>query len=270
MSEAARVRESIDLAEFERRLRGAPAEDPHAAYDYSPEPAPAAPARAPFPRAADHFEAAPHAANPVGNLRQQLEAAAARNDPFQAVVNRYPDAAQRFATAPQVQQYHEPAAPVAGPESGWRPEAFEPASGADKSRKRMMLLGSAAAVLVIGLGVSYVMRGGPTNGAAPTIRASSEPFKIQPEAKPAGQKPSEAATILDRNGSERLAASRVVTREEQPVDVREAARQATAKPGPTSARPPLACRLPARWRAETAISRSRAACARFRFARTAQ
>jgi hypothetical protein len=237
MSEAARVRESIDLAEFERRLRGAPVEDPHAAYEYSPEPVQAAPARPPFPRAAEHFEAAPSAHNPVGNLRQQLEAAAARNDPFQAVVNRYPDAAQRFAAAPPVQQYHEPAAP----ESGWRPEAFDPPAGADKSRKRMMLLGSAAAVLVIGLGVSYAMRGGPTGGAAPTIRASNEPFKIQPEAKPAGQKPSEAATILDRNGSERLAASRVVTREEQAVDVREAARQAaanTAKPGPNVGAPP--------------------------------
>ena len=106
----------------------------------------------------------------------------------------------------------------------------------------MMLLGSAAAVLVVGLSVTFAMRGGPTSANAPTIRASGEPFKIQPEAKPTGEKPSQAATILDRNGSERLAASRVVTREEQPVDVRVAGRQAsaaypTAKPGPTMGAP---------------------------------
>ena len=244
MSEAARVRESIDLAEFERRLRGAAVEEP-TAYDYAPEPVQAAPVRAPFPRAAEAFEESSAVGNPVGNLRQQLEAAASRNDPFHAVVNRYPDAAARFAAAPPVHQhYHEPAAPEPElePVSSWRPEAFVPADGSDKSRKRILLLGSAAAVLVIGLGVSYFMGGGATNGAAPTIRASSEPFKIQPETKPAGQKPSEAATILDRNGSERLAASRVVTREEQPVDVREAARQAaatsTSKPGPNVGAPP--------------------------------
>lgn len=182
--------------------------------------------------------------NPVNNLRMQLEAAAARNDSFQAVVNQYPDAAERFAAAPQPayepEQYARQPEPMQG--AGWRPEAFAPVKESGFGRKKVMLLGSAAAVLVVGLGMTFAMRGSPTNANAPTIRASGEPFKIQPEAKPTGEKPSQAATILDRNGSERLAASRVVTREEQPVDVREAARQAsaanpTAKPGPTAGAP---------------------------------
>lgn len=241
MSEAARIRESIDLAEFERRLRGAPAEEPQAAqrYEaaqrYAAAPADAAPRRAAYPRAAGLDVAA---ANPVANLREQLEVAAG-HDPFQAVVNRYPDAAERLAAAPPPPLGHSGARPG---EPGWRPEAFEPLDES-KSRfwgKRAMLLGGAAMVLVVGVGVTIAMRGESGGGVAPTIRASGEPYKIQPEAKPAGEKPSEAATILDRNGSERLAASRVVTHEEQPVDLREAARQAAAanRPGPSAGAPP--------------------------------
>lgn len=246
MSEAARVRQSIDLVEFERRLRASPAEEPHTAYDYAPEAAAYTPGRPVFPRAAGAAEQAGDAPNPVNSLRLQLEAAAARNDSFHAVVNQYPDAAQRFAAAPPPAYEPEHYAPQreAMPPQGWRPEAFAPANDSRSvfTRKRMMLFGSAAAVLVVGLGVTFAMRGGPSSGNAPTIRASGEPFKIQPDVKPSGEKPSQAATILDRNGSERLAASRVVTREEQPVDVREAARQAsaanpTAKPGPTAGAP---------------------------------
>ena len=247
MSEAARVRQSIDLVEFERRLRASPAEEPLAAYDYAPEAVAQVPVRPAFPRPASATESSGSAVNPVSTMRQQLEAAASGSDSFHAVVNRYPNAAERFAAAPPPAFEPEQCARQGEPaqERAWRPEAFEPIpdSRSGFTRKRMMLLGSAAAVLVIGVGVTTIaMRGGPTNANAPTIRASGEPFKIQPEAKATGEKPSQAATILDRNGSERLAASRVVTREEQAVDVREAARQAaaanpTAKPGPNVGAP---------------------------------
>lgn len=253
MSEAARVRESIDLAEFERRLRGAPAEAPQTAYGYEPASpaqfaeAPVPAARPAYPRTADLADARAAAANPVADLRVALEDAATRPDQyrpehFQPAAARYQHEAPAYAAAPQPV----PLQAASVEEPGWRPEAFEPIDGADKGarRKRYLLLGGAAAVLVVGVGVTLGMRGGPTGANAPTIRASSDPFKIQPEAKPAGQKPSESASILDRNGSERIAASRVVTREEQPVDVREAARQASAtnsaapRPGPSTGAPP--------------------------------
>jgi hypothetical protein len=180
-----------------------------------------------FPRSADANEPRAAAPNPVAELRGALEEAATKPDSFHSVVDKFPDAAERFSAEP----------PSAHP-PGWRPEAFEPIGdkSGGSSRKRMLLLGGAAAVLVVGVAVTLTMRGGSTGGNAPTIRASNEPFKIQPEAKPAGAKPSETASILDRNGSERLAASRVVTREEQPVDVREAARQAAAanRPSPNA------------------------------------
>jgi hypothetical protein len=259
MSEAARIRESIDLAEFERRLRSAPVEEPHTAYDFPAQSAEAAPARPAFPRTAAMGDPSAPVRNPVGALRQQLEAAAARPDPLHSVVNRHPDAVDRFSAAPSAAyqefdpsqppragEYAPLPEPIAG-EPGWRPEAFEPEAQekGGSSRKRFLLLGGAAAVLVIGVGVSIGMRDG-SSGGAPTIRASNEPFKIQPEAKPVGEKPSEAATILDRNGSERLAASRVVTREEQPVDVREAARQAAvANPAPVNRVGPTAGAAPA-------------------------
>lgn len=237
MSEAARVRESIDLAEFERRLRGAHVEEPQTAHGFepmaqaiqnAPRSAPTVASRPSYPRTAEAGDARV-AANPVADLRGALEEAAAKPDPFHSVVDNFPNAAERFGAPAEAAQ-----------EPGWRPEAFEPIgekSGAS-TRKRMLLLGGAAAVLVVGVGVTLSMRGGSTGGNAPTIRASNEPFKIQPEAKPAGEKPSETASILDRNGSERLAASRVVTREEQPVDVREAGRQAAGRPGPSAGAPP--------------------------------
>ncbi|MBX9760343.1 MAG: hypothetical protein K2Y29_16310, partial [Beijerinckiaceae bacterium] len=225
MSEAARVRESIDLAEFERRLRGAAVDEPQTAFDAAPMArdeesnpfgTPPMVARPAFPRTADAGDGRA-ASNPVADLRGVLEEAAARPDPFHAVVDNFPNAAERFGAEPEAEKPH------------WRPEAFEPLGAKPGvSRKRMLLLGGAAAVLVLGVGATLTMRGGSSGGNAPTIRASGEPFKIQPEAKPAGEKPSETASVLDRNGSERLAASRVVTREEQPVDVREAARQASA------------------------------------------
>lgn len=261
MSEAARVREPIDLAEFERRLRGAAsqssamsppaaaaqaAQGGQAAYAVARrEPEPERPA---FPRSAAAADAARPAANPVGDMRGALTGAAARSEPssepsaetfrdsapeaLPAMVEQYPDAAQRFGVAASQAGY----APQAPEVDAWRPDMQEADGGGQdgRSRRRKLLLGAAAAVLVVGVGVTLAMRGGP-GGEAPVIRASTEPFKIQPERKPAGEKPNEAATILDRNDSERVAATRMIDRAEQPVDVREAARQASAGVGQPAA-----------------------------------
>ncbi len=138
MSEAARVRESIDLAEFERRLRGAHVEEPQTAHGFepmaqaiqnAPRSAPTVASRPSYPRTAEAGDARV-AANPVADLRGALEEAAAKPDPFHSVVDNFPNAAERFGA---------PAAP--GQEPGWRPEAFEPIgekSGAS-TRKRMLL-----------------------------------------------------------------------------------------------------------------------------------
>jgi hypothetical protein len=205
MSEAARVREPIDLAEFERRLRGAAsqssamsppvpsstAQGGQAAYAVARrEPEPERPA---FPRSAAAADAARPAANPVGEMRGALTGAAARSEPLPepspasppeplrdsapealpAMVEQYPDAAQRFDVA-AAQAGYSPQAPQV---DAWRPDMQEADGGGQdgRSRRRKLLLGAAAAVLVVGVGVTLAMRGGP-GGEAPVIRASTEPF----------------------------------------------------------------------------------------------
>jgi hypothetical protein len=146
-----------------------------------------------------------------------------------AVVDRYPDSGSRFAAEPRQAQSHQ--------ENYWdnaqpEPAVADRAEFADKrSRRPALLIGGAIVVCVVGIGSVLAMRGESTSGReAPTIKAASGPVKIQPEQASTGSKPAQSASILDRNGSERIAASRVVSREEQPIDVREAARAARVEP----------------------------------------
>ena len=146
-----------------------------------------------------------------------------------AVVDRYPDSGSRFAAEPRQAQSHQ--------ENYWdnaqqEPAAADRAEFADKrSRRPALLIGGAIVVCVVGIGSVLAMRGESTSSReAPTIKAASGPVKIQPEQASTGSPPAQSASILDRNGSERIAASRVVNREEQPVDVREAARAARVEP----------------------------------------
>jgi hypothetical protein len=146
-----------------------------------------------------------------------------------AVVDRYPDSGSRFAAEPRQAQGHQ--------ENYWDNAQQEPAAAdravfADKrSRRPALLIGGAIVVCVVGIGSVLAMRGESTSGReAPTIKAASGPVKIQPEQASTGSQPAQSASILDRNGSERIAASRVINREEQPVDVREAARAARVEP----------------------------------------
>lgn len=147
------------------------------------------------------------------------------SDDISAILQQFPDAGDRFAAAPRG------GGPQADPhpEAAWTPGG-EPAVDdypAPKARKPLLLIGGAVAVCVVGLGATFAMRGTPTGyGAAPTIEAASGPFKVQPERPKVGDKPAQSASILDRNGSEGVAASRVITNEEQPLDIREAARAA--------------------------------------------
>ncbi|MDB5571690.1 MAG: sporulation related domain protein, partial [Hyphomicrobiales bacterium] len=297
MSEAARVRESIDLEEFERRLRGpapAPAPREHASLDefarlmasgngglppmfaqgpgqrdghgghdharddarhddrtggqaaedpyykaalaalstqspqgQQPAAAPpvfAPPAFAPSPllqksAPARAFEPAsqPAAAPPVMQ--------ASRPDFLQAYArDRQPEAPPEPQNEPQPQEAQYAPQHEARPDV-WRDGDAPPAGvlvdepvAPRRSRKASLLLGGAIAVLVLGVGATLATRNSVTgSGEAPTIKAASGPVKIQPETPKTGDQPAQSASILDRNGSERIAGSRVVNREEQPV-----------------------------------------------------
>lgn len=97
------------------------------------------------------------------------------------------------------------------------------------SRKNVMLMGGALCVLVLGIGATLATKGSmhSANKTTPTIFASKEPLKVKPEAgetsaNPEGANPRAVRNIslLDR-GAEKPKSSRVVSHEEQPVDLRQ-------------------------------------------------
>lgn len=268
MSEAARARQPIDLEEFERRLRGSVAEAPFQRARIEPQtlgdyarlmngsdvdavralapPDPYAP-----PQRVQPDPYAPNPAAPQESLNYDdtpvsyapQNAAPAPYEPYPefeppvppsdlaAVLERYPDSGSRFAAEPQpaparVQDPVQTSDYWDDAQSGARAEAAE-----KRSRRPALLIGGAVALFVVGVGVTLAMRGdGSSSREAPTIKAAAGPVKIQPEQTNPGVQPAQSASILDRNDSERIAASRVVNREEQPLDVREAARAARVEP----------------------------------------
>jgi hypothetical protein len=245
MSEAtARARQPIDLEEFERRLRGSVAGVPFERARIEPQTlsdfarlmgsaeadaaralAPADPYVAPNPYApspASQQTYAPADYAPGNASPAPYEPYPAFDPPvpqsdLAAVVDDYPNAGSRFAQEPQqAAAYWDERQANAAEESSEK-----------RSRTPALLIGAAVAICVVGIGATLAMRGGSApGGEAPTIKAAAGPVKIQPEQPKGGAQPAQSASILDRNDSERIAASRVVNREEQPIDIREAARAA--------------------------------------------
>jgi len=251
MSEAtARARQPIDLEEFERRLRGSAAGIPFERARIEPQTlsefarrmgspdsdaaralAPADPYMAPNPYAPSPasqqsyapVDYAPVDYAPSNSAPAPYEPYPAFDPPFAprsdlaAVVDDYPNAGSRFAQEPQQSAAY------------WDEQQAVPAVAPPEKRSRTpaLLIGAAVAICVVGIGSVLALRGGSApSGEAPTIKAAAGPVKIQPEQPKVGAQPAQSASILDRNDSERIAASRVVNREEQPIDIREAARAA--------------------------------------------
>jgi hypothetical protein len=263
MSEAtARARQPIDLEEFERRLRGSAAGIPFERARIEPQTlsdfarlmgsAEADAARALAP-ADPYMPPNPYAPSPASQRNQPVDYAPVDYAPVDyapvdyapagyapsvsspapyeaypafetptppsdlaAVVDEYPDAGSRFAQERQ-------------PEAYWEGQQADALAGSSEKRSRTpaVLIGAAIAICVVGIGATLALRGAPSSsGEAPTIKAAAGPVKIQPEQPKVGAQPAQSASILDRNDSERIAASRVVNREEQPIDIREAARAA--------------------------------------------
>jgi hypothetical protein len=123
-------------------------------------------------------------------------------------------------------QYGEPVyaqpTPVPPPPGAWRPEdAVWEQDAEPKRRPRVAVyaMGGALCLVLAGVGGTYFLRGGPTTAAsAPTIKAVSGPLKVAPEAPAPSSGAASSASVLEKPG-EKLGASKVVTSEEQPVDL---------------------------------------------------
>ncbi len=306
MSEsAARVRQPIDLDEFERRLRGpAPVarstEDPLAelARLVGSEPPFGVPRPTPAEQAAGyHMEPQAQAAEPAAPEHYAQEAASQEQSAFydyeqpapaqdalrpsfeEPVAQQFdprfdapPQSPQQARAEPQIdfsrfeaellamdsapQQQQRFAAPAAdlqpsrsiqmsaprfdeGPaaprmdDDAYAPPPVFLADEAEerRPRRKIYLMSAALAVVFGAIGIGLVMRGGgKTSGEAPTIMAAQGPVKVQP-ANPGGvDLPNQTSSVLDKGKVDRVSTSRVVSNQEQPVDLARA---------PAPARPAL-------------------------------
>jgi hypothetical protein len=105
-----------------------------------------------------------------------------------------------------------------------------------RPRRGIMLAGGAIAVAVIGLGGLALLGGNKgsrtASGPVPVIEARTGVSKERP-ANPGGvEVPNQDKEVLQSRPSEPSQAVRVAPREEQPVDLTQAQRQAAAAPGP--------------------------------------
>lgn len=99
---------------------------------------------------------------------------------------------------------------------------FEPR----RSRKGLWAATAAIAVAVIGVGgvMAYRSTSGSKDGLPPMIAADGGPTKVAPTNPGGAEIPNQNKQIYERAGEAPVNQSKVVSREEQPVDVQQAAR----------------------------------------------
>ena len=128
------------------------------------------------------------------------------------------------------------------------PEPHEPAYSADDARssepqqprKGLIIAGVLLGVAAIGIGAVIGIRGlsGPVRGTGepPLIKAEAGPSKVQPQNPGGVEIPNQNKQIYERTPEPKPGETRVVTREEQPMDVQASARAASRVilPGPAA------------------------------------
>ncbi len=237
MGESAnQLRTEIDVAEFERRLRGATAspmtyEDPLAELarlvdgkNLSSESDPfrelfAAPRRSPEPRPATAAPSLGREHAFFADLRGSLDGQHAAELPPDVIPSHAPPVG-----APDVQgegEYADPA--VAWAEHEAAPAEAEPA--ARRSRKPLYAMGAIICCGLVGIGASFGMRSkAPGSQELALVKAPAGPVKVQPQNPGGVDVPNQSASILDRSdGAPQV--TKVVTREEQPVDLDQQVKQ---------------------------------------------
>jgi hypothetical protein len=229
---ANKLRSEIDLSEFERRLRN-PASSP-VTYD-----------------------------DPLAELARLVDGknASGDSDPFRELFAAPRQTAERRPAPPALGREHaffadlrgslaEPAAdlpadvipshapPLAAPELHHSEgEYVEPAVWADhepaeagarasrfRSRRPLYAMGAIICAGLVGIGASFAMRGkAPNSQELALVKAPAGPVKVQPQNPGGVDVPNQSASILDRSAGEKV--TKVVSREEQPVDLDQQVKQ---------------------------------------------
>ena len=124
-----------------------------------------------------------------------------------------------------------------------------------RSRKGLTAVGSVVAAAFLGVGAAYVYGGGSVSGesgAPPLVMATSAPTKVQPQNPGGVEIPNQNKQIYERASqnapTKDTKDTKVVNREEQPVDVKQAVRMNGAMAdatGATVSAPPAQAQQPA-------------------------
>lgn len=106
-----------------------------------------------------------------------------------------------------------------------------------RSRRGLYTAAALIVVGVVGVGVAMSLRGPTTrsDGQPPTIAADTGPTKVEPVNPGGTEIPNQNKQIYERPGEAQSLPTKIVSREEQPVDVQQAARSLPARvvlPGP--------------------------------------
>lgn len=120
-----------------------------------------------------------------------------------------------------------PAAAYEDEEVPAREEAAPP-----KSRKSLYIVGAILGVAAVGVTGALTLGGGNVgrgSGEPPVVKADAGPNKVAPQTPGGLEIPNQNKQIYERTQGD--ANSKIVNREEQPVDVRQAARVVLAPPG---------------------------------------
>jgi hypothetical protein len=94
-----------------------------------------------------------------------------------------------------------------------------------RSRKGILAIGAVAGAIVLGAGGAFLLGGNTTaftGGEPPLIKASADPVKVQPQNPGGVEIPNQNKQIYER--ADQSGDTKVVNREEQPVDVKQAVR----------------------------------------------
>ncbi|MCU0885614.1 MAG: SPOR domain-containing protein [Beijerinckiaceae bacterium] len=197
---------------------------------------------APEPSAADHHDlragdlmASRHDAAPstaplhddMAGLPRDLDAGGTRaRYQDQGLSARHPDETLTDASRGGCAAQDDYPEPPAGPQEDMR--SLEP----QQPRKGLVIAGVLLGVAALGIGAVVGLRGmsGPSGGAGtgepPIVRAEAGPAKVQPQNPGGVEIPNQNKQIYERTPEPKPAETRVVTREEQPMDVQATARAA--------------------------------------------
>jgi hypothetical protein len=271
MSESAKSRFAVDLGEFERKIaqaHSAPAQpanpgrnDPLAELarivgqddpfqSMLASEAPARPRNQASASLDDIFatrEPAPRAAQPQATRSEPAY------DPYSQPAPQQNHAAYAYQAAPQQEpdhydqaayadEYYDDQADQHGGHYDQQDDLRYQSQGKPRSRKGLMILGALAGAIVVGGGGAFLLGGNTTaltGGEPPLIKASADPVKVQPQNPGGVEIPNQNKQIYER--ADQSGDTKVVNREEQPVDVKQVARMNAGSPteatGATAARP---------------------------------